>query len=97
MSAVAFSTMQGSLSKRSPSTTTVAALGGRVAPALPRRRQTTINDRRVGVADDNISKRRFLIPPSHASTFQQQDQGIEELTTEAEKAAEAVAKAVREK
>ena len=94
MPAVAFSTMQGSLSTRS-----TVPLGRRgallsLSPPAPRRRHRRV----VAIKDDN--QRRVLIPPSHAASTsysqQQQHMGEEDIT-EAEKAAEAVAKAVRKK
>jgi len=97
MRAVAFSTMQGPLSR----THSTVPLAGRAPSSLsPLRRRHTIR-RHV-----DHHQRRLLTPPSHASTpfskeqqqkqqHQHQQQHGEEGSTEAEEAAEAVAKAVR--
>ena len=95
MRAVAFSTMQGPLSRTH---STVPLAGGPPSSLSPLRRRHTIR-RHV-----NHHQRRLLTPPSHASTpfskeqqqqQQHQQQHGEEGSTEAEEAAEAVAKAVR--
>ena len=95
MRAVAFSTMQGPLSRTH---STVPLAGGAPSSLSPLRRRHTIR-RHV-----DHHQRRLLTPPSHASTpfskeqqqqQQHQQQHGEEGSTEAEEAAEAVAKAVR--
>ena len=95
MRAVAFSTMQGPLSRTH---STVPLARGAPSSLSPLRRRHTIR-RHV-----DHHQRRLLTPPSHASTpfskeqqqqQQHQQQYGEEGSTEAEEAAEAVAKAVR--